>query len=692
MLCPLLLAAAVAPAAAPAQAVTPALVAEAGFASEGSGEGSEEQAAGCFTMEPPGKGWRRLEMQELREVYPEAEVGLSGPQGVHSVLCVRRDPRRDLQTCVDELLAEQLLEQSRETFREPTRIEGQPAAHALVSGRRGGTWWRYHATAFREGEDLYLMLSWGRSEDVPADGSTFLDALLGLHRVEGVGFDELSLASRANDAEGPGWRVRGGVYRDAALGFEIVPRGAWRVASRTELAELGDHVHAGLVDELHGAVLGFVAERVIGVDQGDYAEDCRRRAIARGHAAGTRRERVLGREVELRRFALPSPTGFADGTVRGVFAVLFEGDRCFQVLGRYPASVEAAMQRSLPQGLAGLRLLDEEQRARLEAEFARDPARIESVGPGWSLRGGVYTDYLRGLRWTLPAGYWEVDAGHGDASTPSLELYERDLGLRGWIRVDEDARFAGEEGHRLALEELIGSDVRFLTDRAAPVEFGPLRGFASSCDVLRGSTPMRALLASAGDAGRSVRLCLMGPAQTMAREAEQVAEVLAALEFSPSPLVPTSMEQGRYGDARMGFAIAAPSDGWGFSERKIERFGPRAADAEGVLVGFEGPDGEAVFVAAAWSEAGPGSVDQPWATWIPTALQSAIELPTAEPAADERGQLNGVPCRFLTWQDGERTLELALLTRSRTAFVAAVVRRGGAGTSRAWLSGLTIEP
>ncbi|HVS17150.1 MAG TPA: hypothetical protein VMT18_01025 [Planctomycetota bacterium] len=685
MLLPLALTAAAA--FAPAQAVTAPLPSEASFAGDGS-----EQPASCFTMEPPGAGWRRLELHELREVYSEAEVGLSGPQGVNSVLCVRRDPRRDLSACVSELLGEQLLEQTRESFREATRVDGRPAAHALVSGRRGGTWWRYHATAFREGEELYLLLSWGRSDDVPADGSTLLEATLGLRRVEGVGFDELSLANSAGDAEGPGWRVRGGVYRDAALAFALAPRGAWRVATRVELADLGPHVHAGLVDELHDAVLGFVAERVPGVNQGDYAEDCRRRALTRGHSAGSRLERIVGREIEVRRFALPSPTGFADGTVRGVFAVFFEGDRCFQVLGRYPAAAEQAMVRSLPQGLASLRLLGPEEVRELAARLADDPVTTESVGAGWSLRDGVYTDYLRGLRWRLPAGYWEVDAGPDDADGPSLELYERDLGVRGWIRVDEDARFSGEEGHRRALEELTQSRVRHMPESLLRVQFGSLAGLASSCDVRLGSSTSRALLASAGDERRSLRLCLMGPPQAMESNAERVAAALAALEVSATPLTPTVMHDGVYSDARLGFRLESPRPEWGFGECKVERFGPRAAAAEGVLVSFEDGTGQGVYAAAAWSEAGPGGLQQPWATWIPTALQSAVRLPAHEPVSDESGSLNGVPCRFLTWTDGERTLELALLTRSRTAFVAAAVRVGAQDGPRTWLDGFRLAP
>jgi hypothetical protein len=667
-----------------AQAVTSPLPAEAGFGRAAEGEA---ERASCFTMQPPGPGWRRLELDELREVYPEAEVGLEGPHGVQAVLCVRTDPSQDLAGCVDRLLEEQLLEQSRPTFRESTRIDGRDAAHALVTGRRDGTWWRYLATAFREGEELYLLLAWGRSDDVPADGTTLLEAALGLQRVEGVGFDELARADSALDADGPGWRVRGGVYRDAALGFALVPRGAWRVASRAELAPLGTHVHAGLLDELHGALLGFVAERAPGVQHGDYAEDARRKAIGPGHNSGTRQARIAGREVELRRFALPSPTGFADGTVRGVFAVFFEGERCFQVIGRYPATAEQSMGRSLPQGLASLQLLGEGEVRELAAVLLRERVDIESVGPGWCLRGGVFTDFRNGLRWTLPPGFWEVQSGAGGPGEPTLELYERNLGVRGWIRVDQGPAFAGEAGHRLAQEALNGGRLRVPAAPAARVTLGQLEGFASSCDLREQRTSVRALLVSGGNERCSVRLCLRAPIETMERHAEPLAAAVRALSVYPAQLTPTAMSGGVYSDARMGFELRAPRADWRFGERPLDRFGPRAAEAQGVLVSFEGADGQGVYAAAAWTEAGPDGIDGPFATWIPTALQSAVALPEGPPLLDERGELNGVPCRFLSWTVGGRTVELALATRSRTAFAVAAVRTGAGDGPRAWLAG-----
>ena len=42
-----------------------------------------------------------------------------------------------------------------------------------------------------------------------------------------------------------------------------------------------------------------------------------------------------------------------------------------------------------------------------------------------------------------------------------------------------------------------------------------------------------------------------------------------------TPLTPTEMSEGRYRDLRMGFELHAPQAQWRFSERKIERFGPR---------------------------------------------------------------------------------------------------------------------
>ena len=74
MLVPLLLTAAGALAPAPAQVVTAPLPSEASFAGE-----EPEEPVSCFTMEPPGRGWRRLELNELREAYPPRSIGTPFP-------------------------------------------------------------------------------------------------------------------------------------------------------------------------------------------------------------------------------------------------------------------------------------------------------------------------------------------------------------------------------------------------------------------------------------------------------------------------------------------------------------------------------------------------------------------------------------------------------------------------------------
>jgi hypothetical protein len=649
--------------------------------------------ASCFTMEPPGPGWRRLELAELRELDSAAQVGLAGPRGVRALLFAETSNRLDLEACVEEALNARGLEQIKSYFAEATQIEGRPAAHALVSGRRDGLWWRYHVTAFREGGELYQLVCWGPSDDVPADGSTFLEATLGLREIAGVSLDELQRSATAVDSDGPGWRVRAGVYRDAALGFALQPRGAWRVAMPGELKLLGLDADIGLIDELHEAVVGIVAERLPGMDLASYAERCRRNALSQGHPTGSRSARVAGREIELRLISLPGPTGYADQTVRSVFGVFSEGDRSFQITARYPASQEAAMSRSLPQALASFVLLDDAESLALAEELTREGLPVEAVGPGWCLRNGVYTNFADGYRWHTPAGFWDVQVGtpgEPGAEGTSVTLLERRLGLRGTISVNTGIETEGAAFHAAELAALTGGKSRNVVHGTEPVQLGDVEGLVSSCELKDPLQPLHVLMATGTHDGRGYRISFSGTGDTLERASQQLGAALVGMEIAREFLAPTVMQAGTYRDERMGFELAAPRAEWSFRERKLERFGPRALAAQGVVVSFEGPAGAGLHAGAAWTANPAPSLDQPVASLTPAPLATRLALPDGVPLHDERATFRGRPCRLLTWQDGERRIELVILVRGATTFALAAVGTGQGSVPRDCLAGFRL--
>jgi hypothetical protein len=169
-----------------------------------------------------------------------------------------------------------------------------------------------------------------------------------------------------------------------------------------------------------------------------------------------------------------------------------------------------------------------------------------------------------------------------------------------------------------------------------------------------------------------------------------LAEVaVSSLEVSPDLLPPTEMAPGRYIDLRLGFSLASPDPGWTFHEARIERYGPGAAPADGLVAGFEGDSGRSLFVAAAWTEARPVE-DGATGPFVPTPLRSLADLPERPADEDVQATLRGRPCRLLTWIEGGRRTELALMWRGHTALAVCATGAPDDPDPRGWLAGFRL--
>ncbi len=627
--------------------------------------------SGTFTLVPPDPTWRELRAGELREFGSKAIAGLAGSGTVRCALSGEASRRADLEAVAREILSGQGLDRPSQGFLEPTDILNRPAVHGLVTGKRDRQWWRYHVLVFREQGDLYWLLSRGMGEEVPADGSKFLEAAEGLRFRQGASPAQLAPIRVAPDAAGVGWRLRGGTYRNAALGFELAPRGPWRVGLGPEFAVLGPEVLAGMVDEHLNAYVGAVVERLPGVDAEKHMEKLRRAQTQVGHSTGSRKVRIGTREVELKLQTVASISGDVGDTEIRASTVYFEDERCVQLILRYPAPVDRQLAEVLPQAFSSLRLMDEAERARLSSEMLAEPDRTEVVGESSALRKGTYSDFRFGFRWRSPAGFWELDSdprGSGDAPQAVLWLRERGLAVEGGI-------FASKAGadettptrHAAELARLFGSGTRVRTSSPFEVELGEARGLASWCDPGDGSE-LRHLVVTCVARQQATVLTLAGPRQAMERNESALLQSLKTLEISLVPLAPNTMAGGVYRDRRMGFELERPAPQWRFSERRVDRFGPRMAAAQGVLAGFEGPGKSGFFAAAIWSPAVPAEPEGSIEALLPTAFLHLSGLPDDRPQTDTAVTFGGRRGRLLSWSEEGRRVELLLLVRDSTLF------------------------
>lgn len=628
-------------------------------------------ATGTFTLVPPTPAWRALRPGELREFGPRAIAGVAGSGTVRCALLAEPSRRGDLEAITRELLAAQGLDRPSQGLLEPTEILNRPAFHGLVSGKRDRQWWRYHVLVFREQSDLYWLLSRGIGEEVPADGSKFLEAADGLRFRQGASPIQLAPARVVPDAQDVGWRLREGVYRNAALGFELAPRGPWRVGLGPEFAVLGPEILIGLVDEQLGACVGVAVERLPGVETEKHLEKIRRAQAQVGHSTGTRRVQIGAREVELRVQTVASISGDVGDTEIRASAVFFEDERCIQLVVRYPAPADKQVAEVLPQAFSGLRLMDEAERAQLASEMMAEPDHFEVVGEGFALRRGTYSDFRHSFRWRSPAGFWELDKsprGRPEEPQAVLWLRERALAVEGVLFVEEaGAEETTSSRHAVDLARRFGNGPRVRTSASVELELGEVPALATWCDPGDGSE-RRHLLVTCVARGKAFELRLSGPVKAMERNASVLLQSVRSLEISLAPLAPNSMTRGLYRDQRMGFELERPAPQWRFNERRVDRFGPQMSNAQGVLAGFEGEGHSGLFAAAIWSPEVPSEAAGTVESLLPTAFLHLTALPEGRPDQDAPANFAGRRGRLLIWSEVSRRVELLLLVRDSTLY------------------------
>jgi hypothetical protein len=649
----------------------------------------EAEPTACYTLVAPGSAWRQLDPAELRSLAPDALAGLAGPRGVRVFLHAGPNVHPELQTSLDEVLRAQQLEQSAVAFVEETEIGGHQALRGMINGRREGVWIRFHALVFREGPDLYRLTGWGRSETVPADGSTFEEACAGLRRLEGMTLDVLPRGGVAPDADGPGWRVRGGTYVDGALGFVLDPRGPWRVALGRELGPLARLTHVGLIDEQHDALFAVAVERNHGKDFAR-EEQLRRAALGDSFASGVLSISAAGRKVDLRLATVPGAVGTNDVTRQLAVGVLNEGDLTVLFVARHPAATAVNMVEPLQQALASLRVLPESQRQALAEQLASAPVALDAVGRGWCLRERTFTDFANGVRWRAPAGFWLVEGGDGGAASEEgvlARIQERQSGLRGTLSarptrgLDNKAWHAAQVARRLMPRADGEPDIT--------IELGDCTGSLSWGD-LADDSGWRGVVATCVRGDRGFELVLRGPPEVLGGASGTALSAVGALEVAATSIAPTEMLQGSYVDLRLGFSLTSPDPSWSYKESKLDRFGPQAAAADGVVAGFDGGGGRGVYASAAWTAAAKDASDATPDSLLPSTLRSMADLPDREPDENIDATLRGRPSRLLTWNERGRRIEVALFTRGCTVFAVCAASVAGDPEPRQWLAGFQL--
>jgi hypothetical protein len=560
------------------------------------------------------------------------------------------------------------LEEKRVLESGPTAFLGVEAWRLRTSGLVSGVRVQYLHLAFLRRGFAYQAVAWHAGEPRP-EGEAALEAFARSVTLLPGAIRGRSRARPTEETAGIGWRVHEGAFESAAYRFSIRPPEGWRLALGRELERIDATAEVALVRADPEAYLVLRVERAAGVDREEHVERMREMfAKAVGAPPGEERIPLLadGREVVLRRHLVGggAPRAFLHG-------VHFEGDLCFQANAWYLAGARERAEPRVLEALRALEFLDRREAGELADALASGPDPRARIGEGWSLRGGVYRDFVHGFTWTIPPGWWRVLAGpaaRAQADGASLHFVEPSLGITGFA-------FAGEASGATAEAVLARQAARLFEDpdsigEPEPIPLGIARGLAVSGGKTVDGAAIRYRLLVAVHGNTVLRVVLGGTRANLKSAASSVERAIAAFEFPGEPLRERVTDDEEHRDERTGFLLARPGPDWTFRDLTVTAFAPLGAMvawerdevvvAAGGFAASEGPDD----AAAAVEFAGPLLADL-----------AGVRLAEPRILATEVG---GAPAFRLEWPVSPR-VEALVLRRDLTRHFVAVVGAGQEG-------------
>jgi hypothetical protein len=500
----------------------------------------------------PTRGWRVLTPEASHEVNHDAVIVATGRhlrEGCVGTVFVDPAPDSDLETAANTRFMSDRTEAARILTREHVQFANTNAVRTEMDGAIEGAPIQAVRMLFLHQGYRYALVVSGTHVDAAA-AREFFDAF---ELLPGVVTPAWAFPDTV-EASGPGWRIRERRFESANFGFAVTPGTRWRFVPAPALETLNQSAEVGLVSRDPEAYFVLIPERVPPARRAAYLDTVAQEVAA--HPAGDSQDVVT---VSLagapRRLSRATHDGV--DTLRGAWC---DGEQCTQALVWGAHRERGRIQRLLSETPPIISSLAEPERAALAAALqAPDPA-LRSTGLDYSLRGGRYVHYERGLTLQLPPGHpWRVRAGadaRGVRTTLSLFFEEPRLGLLGILmseplsRPTSNATFHAQVRSSIGLPSGQGSTL-------TPVRLDRVEGVWSEETGPRGFR-YRVVTAVRGDLG--FRLVVWAYPELHAAAHDALDALVRGFALSGGPVSPRGREGERWVDSQFGYAIRMPAD------------------------------------------------------------------------------------------------------------------------------------
>ncbi len=613
-----------------------------------------------FRLEKRDDTWRLLGEEDVRKIVPDALAGGTSLGGVWGAIIAETAFTSDVKEYAEVLLSGMELENKVVELSEPVTFGGRNAYRTVVRGTTAGIDFRFRNTVYMKDGWAFQVLSWGVAQASNATALTFFESKYTILPDEARG---RTMQTETIDTNGVGWRMLGGVFESAALRMAAEPRGDWRVVVGAELMGMSSSAEVGLVHTNPEIYVIVIAEPVAGADRKAFRQSMLDDAKLGATEAAPKTLSVMGGEREF--LDLHTEETLPLDWLYGVF---FVDDFCFQVRTWHTSRIsKEEAGEYIRDGLAGLRVLESEDLARLERDLDAMPDSQNRVGTTYSLRRGIYRDFASNLTWTKPEGYWRVLVGEearAENEDATLHLEEPALGIFGLLIIEPSFGVEDLDFHRLIQENTFGADHAIMGEEPRAVTLGKEKGLTSVANLDFGAYEIEYHVVTVTNEAVAVQLLLYGLPGNLAAASGSVNAAIAGLRFTD--LEPVTETEQRYRDERLGFEFRPPSSDWRRSDRT-----PEPLRSVSSFMAWTNEDDATIQVMTICA-LGEGQDEVWFQELVETMARGNLErldeeIRDSSPTTG-RGTLAGLPCRVLRWEPASGTIDILHLLRDRTFY------------------------
>ena len=623
----------------------------------------------CFELRIDDDRWQILNEASAQRTLPDCIAGIVAPNGRMGMVIVEplpegtlEDYRQLVRASIGELM----------TVEDEKKIEfrGLPAYRIQIVGTVSGTQFRFVKVILLHKGFGYQVAAWGLGSEVDAQGGQ-LEALIETFRLtEGVPRIRVN-EFRVNHYDDVGIEVKDGVFRSSISGVSLSPPDDWRLILGTELKTLNPDAEIGWAHE-EGSVYGFVlTEPIEDASAADYLTEIDQATleelrVSYGTLTPQRSVRwsLFGESVEFKvvtteklpRFRYYRTAVRKNGYAIRLLAWHFEGEQNWQ--------------ESLKQVIGKLRIAEGEALTQLRDRLSSRPDPQTLIGPGFSVREGLYQFFPLGLKWRKPVGMWRVLTPEDAALiNPDGLLVANDVQSGIWgMLVAEDLQgidLDHQGYHDLVMKGVYGADHK-LDAQVKEVESAGQTFKTVVGDQRFEGVVFRYRVATTVRNNIAYQCVIWGLKANPAVQSVDLDHFWKGLSWADGP-VPPSEERidGTYYDYRTGFSFKPPGFRWRLSEQMQPEIAGMGNQA---LWNRPGQ-----FIMAVAIQPDPTAIEPAGLTDLANRFLASTygELLRQQPEITET-DLDGVACEQRIWRGDRESVAAVVVNRNKVTYFVVV--------------------